>query len=109
MISLSNATAALVVILTIGPLPPTTLRVMTFNIHAGHGDLTRTAAVIRESHADVVALQEVDVHRGGTERVPGSGHGSGHRHGDGRSIRAHLPVARVPPRGTFPVSTAWRS
>jgi endonuclease/exonuclease/phosphatase family metal-dependent hydrolase len=37
---------------------------MTFNIHAGQGDLTRVAEVIRSADADVVALQEVDVHWG---------------------------------------------
>ncbi len=43
------------------------LRVLTYNIHAGTGtdgrlDLARTAAAIRGTRADVVALQEVDVH-----------------------------------------------
>jgi endonuclease/exonuclease/phosphatase family metal-dependent hydrolase len=43
------------------------LRVLSFNIHTGIGtdgrlDLARTAAVIRDARADVVALQEVDVH-----------------------------------------------
>lgn len=46
---------------------PVTLRVLSFNIHTGIGtdgvlDLARTAAVIRDTGADVVALQEVDVH-----------------------------------------------
>lgn len=36
-------------------------RVMTFNIHAGHGDLERVAHTIREADPDVVGLQEVDV------------------------------------------------
>jgi endonuclease/exonuclease/phosphatase family metal-dependent hydrolase len=45
------------------------LRVLSYNIHTGIGvdgrlDLARTADVIRESRADVVALQEVDVHWG---------------------------------------------
>jgi endonuclease/exonuclease/phosphatase family metal-dependent hydrolase len=44
--------------------PEASLRVMTFNIHAGHSDLARTADVIRTSKADIVALQEVDVHWG---------------------------------------------
>lgn len=39
-----------------------TIRVMTFNIAAGHGDLAKIAGVIRDSRADIVALQEVDVH-----------------------------------------------
>jgi endonuclease/exonuclease/phosphatase family metal-dependent hydrolase len=47
--------------------PPVSLRVMSFNIHTGIGtdgsfDLARTASVIRDSGADVVGLQEVDVH-----------------------------------------------
>lgn len=45
----------------------TPLRVMTFNIHTGIGsdgtlDLARTAGVIRAARADIVGLQEVDVH-----------------------------------------------
>lgn len=45
--------------------PP--LRVLSFNIHTGIGadgrlDLDRTAEAIRDSRADVVGLQEVDVH-----------------------------------------------
>lgn len=46
--------------LHIAPVP--TLRVMTYNIQAGGGNLDSIAAVIRRSDADVVALQEVDVH-----------------------------------------------
>jgi endonuclease/exonuclease/phosphatase family metal-dependent hydrolase len=43
------------------------LRVLGFNMHTGIGsdgalDLARTAAVIRDSGADVVGLEEVDVH-----------------------------------------------
>jgi endonuclease/exonuclease/phosphatase family metal-dependent hydrolase len=43
------------------------LRVLSFNIHTGIGadgvlDLDRTAGAIRDTRADVVALQEVDVH-----------------------------------------------
>lgn len=41
---------------------PATLRVMTYNIQSGHGNLEATAAAIRASSPDVVALQEVDVH-----------------------------------------------
>lgn len=40
---------------------PAVLRVMTFNIHAGHGDLGRVAGVITAADPDVVALQEVAV------------------------------------------------
>lgn len=45
--------------------PNTVLRVLTYNIHHGEGtdgvvDLNRIARVIRESNADLVALQEVD-------------------------------------------------
>src|SRR6185503_8101865 len=43
-------------------VPSTTLRVMTYNIHAGHGDIDRTAATIRALSPDIVGLQEVDVH-----------------------------------------------
>lgn len=39
-----------------------TLRVMTYNIRSGNGNLAGTAAAIRAEHPDVVALQEVDVH-----------------------------------------------
>jgi endonuclease/exonuclease/phosphatase family metal-dependent hydrolase len=44
------------------PSATPTLRVMTYNIQAGGGDLNRIAEVIRASRADLVALQEVDVH-----------------------------------------------
>jgi len=52
---------------------PLRIRVMTYNIRHGQGmdrkiDLPRIAAVIKESKADVVALQEVDVK---TRRVGG--------------------------------------
>jgi endonuclease/exonuclease/phosphatase family metal-dependent hydrolase len=48
---------------------PVPLRVATYNIRAGAGEdgvfrLARTAAAIRDLHADVVGLQEVDVHWG---------------------------------------------
>jgi endonuclease/exonuclease/phosphatase family metal-dependent hydrolase len=38
------------------------LRVMTFNIRAGNGDLEGIAGVIRDAAPDIVGLQEVDVH-----------------------------------------------
>ena len=38
------------------------LRVMTYNVKSGNGNLAGTAAAIREQAPDVVALQEVDVH-----------------------------------------------
>ncbi|HEX6536475.1 MAG TPA: endonuclease/exonuclease/phosphatase family protein [Gemmatimonadaceae bacterium] len=40
----------------------TALRVMTYNIRSGNGNLDGTAAAIRASAPDVVGLQEVDVH-----------------------------------------------
>src|SRR5687767_15601661 len=53
------------------PSKPVTLRVMTYNIHHGHGmdgrfDLGRTVKVINDARPDLVALQEVDSK---TERV----------------------------------------
>ncbi|MEV7020103.1 endonuclease/exonuclease/phosphatase family protein [Streptomyces sp. NPDC093991] len=49
--------------------PAVPLRVATYNIHAGAGedqvfDLDRTAGALRELKADVIGLQEVDVHWG---------------------------------------------
>ena len=46
------------------PSSPTgvSLRVMSYNIQAGGGNLDRTTETIRASGADLVALQEVDVH-----------------------------------------------
>ncbi|MYW19453.1 metal-dependent hydrolase [Streptomyces sp. SID2955] len=49
--------------------PSVPLRVATYNIHAGAGeddvfDLERTAAAIRGLRADVIGLEEVDVHWG---------------------------------------------
>lgn len=38
------------------------LRVLTFNIRSGNGDLARTAETIRTLTPDIVGLQEVDVH-----------------------------------------------
>jgi endonuclease/exonuclease/phosphatase family metal-dependent hydrolase len=40
----------------------TPLRVMSYNIRSGNGNLDGTAAAIRASAPDIVALQEVDVH-----------------------------------------------
>ncbi|MEU5364236.1 endonuclease/exonuclease/phosphatase family protein [Streptomyces sp. NPDC005925] len=49
--------------------PATPLRVATYNIHAGAGedgvfDLDRTARALRDLDADVIGLEEVDVHWG---------------------------------------------
>ncbi|MEU6661740.1 endonuclease/exonuclease/phosphatase family protein [Streptomyces sp. NPDC046821] len=49
--------------------PPVPLRVATYNVHAGAGmdnvfDLDRQAAALRALDADVIGLQEVDVHWG---------------------------------------------
>lgn len=41
---------------------------MTYNIHAGHGDIDRTAATIRALSPDIVGLEEVDVHALSTRR-----------------------------------------
>jgi len=65
MVTTPRTILTLLALLGAGPPPAATaLRVMTFNIHAGHGDVAHTAAVIREANPDVVALQEVDVHWG---------------------------------------------
>ncbi|NLG63664.1 MAG: metal-dependent hydrolase [Candidatus Cloacimonetes bacterium] len=45
-----------------GASQPIELRVMTFNIRAGNGDLDGIARVIRDAAPDIVGLQEVDVH-----------------------------------------------
>lgn len=45
--------------------PAQSLRATTYNIAAGRGDLDAIAAVIEDSGADIVALQEVDVHWSG--------------------------------------------
>ncbi|WP_428953673.1 endonuclease/exonuclease/phosphatase family protein [Streptomyces sp. cg35] len=52
-----------------GPHGAVPLRIATYNIHAGAGmdnvfDLDRQAAALRSLHADVIGLQEVDVHWG---------------------------------------------
>ena len=52
-------------LLQVAPLAPRQLqpfRVMTWNIAAGHGDLSKIAGAIREAGPDIVALQEVDAH-----------------------------------------------
>jgi endonuclease/exonuclease/phosphatase family metal-dependent hydrolase len=38
------------------------LRVVTYNIRAGNGDIARTAETIRRFGPDIIGLQEVDVH-----------------------------------------------
>jgi endonuclease/exonuclease/phosphatase family metal-dependent hydrolase len=45
-----------------GGVPDRALRVMTYNIEAGNSNLERIADVIRANGAQIVALQEVDVH-----------------------------------------------
>jgi endonuclease/exonuclease/phosphatase family metal-dependent hydrolase len=55
------------------PTVPTTLRVLTYNIHHGEGtdgrfDLSRLAGVVTSVQPDLVALQEVDER---TERTNG--------------------------------------
>lgn len=43
---------------------PAVIRIMNYNIAAGHGDINAIAEVIREYDPDIVALQEVDVNWG---------------------------------------------
>lgn len=61
-----TALAAITALAACAPLPRATgampLRVMTYNIRSGNGDLAGTAAAIRAESPDIVALQEVDVH-----------------------------------------------
>jgi endonuclease/exonuclease/phosphatase family metal-dependent hydrolase len=59
-----DAVPAAVTMPTPASLRDSSLRVMTFNIAAGNGDLARIAATIRRENPDLVALQEVDVHWG---------------------------------------------
>ncbi|GAB3579603.1 endonuclease/exonuclease/phosphatase family protein [Amycolatopsis endophytica] len=67
---LAAMVVALVVALGVAPAaasPRPVLTVASYNIHAGAGedgvfDLDRTAAALRDLHADVIGLQEVDVH-----------------------------------------------
>jgi Metal-dependent hydrolase len=42
--------------------PAASLRVMSYNIEYGSQGLDSVATVIRDQHADMVGLQEVDVH-----------------------------------------------
>jgi endonuclease/exonuclease/phosphatase family metal-dependent hydrolase len=56
------ALAAAAIAITPAAQAPGRLRAMTWNIAAGHGNLTRIADAIRRTAPDVVALQEVDVH-----------------------------------------------
>lgn len=60
---LGAATVWLAACASIGqPAKDVTLRVMTWNIQAGAGNLAATAEAIREHSPDIVGLQEVDVH-----------------------------------------------
>jgi len=67
-VGIFRAAAALLACLltSCAPLPSPTggvpLRVMTYNIRSGNGNLDSTAAAIRAQSPDIVALQEVDVH-----------------------------------------------
>lgn len=67
-LTLRSALACVAAALSLACLPPrradngVALRVMSFNIRSGNRDLDRTADAIRASAADIVALQEVDVH-----------------------------------------------
>lgn len=59
-LSLAAAAAACAHVQPRDPAAP--LRVMTYNIRAGNGDIARTAETIRKFAPDIVGLQEVDVH-----------------------------------------------
>ncbi|MGY3200038.1 endonuclease/exonuclease/phosphatase family protein [Streptomyces sp. TE5632] len=73
VVAVGLATATPATAVAAGPsgaqAPAVPLRVATYNIHAGAGqdgvfDLDRTAEAIRDLDADVIGLQEVDVHWG---------------------------------------------
>lgn len=73
MVRVASSLLLLLVIWAPSDVVPTTLRVLTYNIHHGEGrdgrfDLSRVADVITSAQADLVALQEVDQ---GTERAGG--------------------------------------
>ena len=71
------------------------VRVMTYNIHAGLDSANRynlpgIADVIRASGADIVGLQEVDVHWGSAQQLRGRGRLAGRCPGDGLLLRPDL-------------------
>lgn len=65
------------------------LRVMTYNIAAGHGDLERVADAIRAERPDIVALQEVDVHWSARSNFADQATGLGER------LRMQVRFARI--------------
>jgi endonuclease/exonuclease/phosphatase family metal-dependent hydrolase len=74
--------------------PPEGLRVMTYNIHYGDPDLSKIAEVICSSGADVIALQEVDVHF--SERSGFADQASEIASRCGMAVR-HGPIYDLPP------------
>lgn len=79
--------------------PQRTLRLMTFNIAAGNGNLAGMAEVIRAAAPDIVALQEVDVRW--SDRSDFVDQAA--RLGDmlGMNVR-FAPIYRLPGEGTAP-------
>ena len=82
------------------PAGDATLRVMSFNIAAGNGDLDRIAQTIRAADADLVALQEVDVYWGERSNFVDQAAGLGEQ------LRMQVRFARIyqlaPARPTLP-------
>jgi endonuclease/exonuclease/phosphatase family metal-dependent hydrolase len=96
--------------------PPVTARFATYNIHAGAGtdnvyDLDRTAAAIRALDADVVGLEEADVHWGDRSHWEDTVAGLGRRLGM-RTAFAPIysldPAAPGQPRREFGVALLTR-
>ncbi|MEU2246099.1 endonuclease/exonuclease/phosphatase family protein [Streptomyces sp. NPDC019224] len=92
------------------------LRVATYNIHAGSGtdnvfDLDRQVAVLRDLDADVIGLQEVDVHWGGRSEWRDLAAELGRRlrmHVSFAPIYSLDPVAEGGPRREFGVAVLSR-
>ena len=94
-------------------VPPVEARLATFNIHAGAGsdnvyDLDRTAAAIAALDADVVGLEEADVHWGARSGWQDSVAELARRLG---MQSAFAPIYDLDPlaRVRRAASTAWRS
>src|SRR2546423_15693039 len=73
------------------------LRVMTYNIRPGHGNLAGTADAIRSATPDLVALQEVDVHWAEPSNFWDQGTVPGQQHRKQVPLSRNYPVSRCVP------------